>query len=102
MSKVTYLSALNKAHLIEQISRRDKARAPYKNKDKDRWLEVCNAHNRKATRKARRSVGKSNKIGIRRTAKGMCGFLIELNMLTQICRTNREWLAKNREVGDAN
>lgn len=100
MSKVTYLSALNKAHLIEQISRQSKARAPYKNKDKDRWLEVCNAHNRKATRKARRSVGKSNRIGIRRTAKGMCGFLIELNMLSKICRTNREWLAKNREVGD--
>lgn len=98
MSKVTYLDALEKAHRIEQASRQLKAWAPYKNMSKDRWIEVCNAHNRKAQRKARRSVGKSNKVGIRRTAKGMCGFLNELNMLAQICRRNRQWLAKNREV----
>ncbi|MFP7605593.1 MULTISPECIES: hypothetical protein [Serratia] len=98
MSKATYLDALEKAHRIEQASRQLKAWAPYKNRGKDRWIEVCNAHNRKAQRKARRSVGKSNKVGIRRTAKGMCGFLNELNMLSQICRSNRQWLAKNREA----
>ncbi len=98
MSKVTFLDDLHKAYVAELTVRRERACAPYKNMHKDRWLEVCSAHNRKRILKARRSIGKSNKIGGRRTAKVMCSFLIELNMWSQICRSNREWLAKNREV----
>jgi hypothetical protein len=98
MSKATYLDELNDAHRIERESRHRKARSPYKNKSNDRWLEVCNAHNRRVIRKAKRSVGRSNKNGVRRTAMGMRAFLNELNMLSQICRKNREWLAKSREA----
>jgi len=97
MSKATYLDALEKAHRMEQASRQLMAWAPYKNRGKDRWIEVCNAYNRKARRKSRRSVGKANKLGIRLTGKGMCGFLSERDMFAQISRGNREWLAKNRE-----
>lgn len=90
MSNATYLDGLNKAHTAERDSRHRNARAPYKNKGSDRWLEVCNAHNRKVIRKAKRSVGKSNKNGMRRTAMGLRGFLNELNMWAQVIGRNRE------------
>ncbi|HFD7120000.1 TPA: hypothetical protein ACF3P8_002617 [Serratia marcescens] len=90
MSKATYLKDLNHAHFIESSSRSKKARAPYKNMDKDRWVEVCNAHNRKVLRKAKRAVGKANKNGCRRTAMGLRGFLNELNMWAQFTNVNRQ------------
>ena len=60
MSKATYLNELNEAHRIERASRHRDARSPIK-QGNDRWIEVCNAHNRRVIRKAKRSVGKSNK-----------------------------------------
>ncbi|AXW87782.1 hypothetical protein CKQ53_12925 [Lonsdalea britannica] len=90
MSKKTYLHQLNEAMRIERESRHHKARATYKNKPKDRWLEVVNAHNRRLTRQCRRSVGKSNKLGVRRTAKGMCMYLNEIQSWSLIFRSNRE------------
>ncbi|OKP30174.1 hypothetical protein [Serratia fonticola] len=103
MSKVTFLDDLNKAYMAELTVRRKRACAPYKNMHKDRWTEVCNTHNRKMIRSNRRSVGKSNKLGVRRTAKGMCGFLMEINMWAMICRNNRAIAAKSvRRPGDGN
>lgn len=103
MSKVTYISDLHDAYIAELAVRRERTQAPYKNMHKDRWIEVCNAHNRNKIRSGRRSVGKSNKLGIRRTAKGMCGFLMEINMWAMICRTNRSIAAKSvRRPGDGN
>jgi hypothetical protein len=40
MSKATYLDGLNDAHTVERESRHRNDRAPYKNKNNDRWLEV--------------------------------------------------------------
>lgn len=103
MSKVTYLNDLHDAYSAELSVRRERTHAPYKNKHKDRWIEVCNAHNRNSIRSGRRSVGKSNKLGTRRTAKGMCGFLMEMNVLAMICRNNRAIAAKSvRRPGDGN
>lgn len=90
MSKATYLDELNEAHRIERASRHRNARAPYKNKGNDRWIEVCNAHNRRVIRKAKRSVGKANKNGCRRTAMGLRGFLNELNIWAQFTGGNRQ------------
>lgn len=90
MSNATFLDGLNKAHTVERDSRHHNARAIYKNRGNDRWVEVCNAHNRRVIRKAKRSVGKSNKNGMRRTAMGLRGFLNELNMWAQIIGRNRE------------
>lgn len=90
MSKVTYLPQLNEAMRIERESRHRKARATYKNKPKDRWLEVVNANNRRVFRSCRRSVGKSNKLGVRRTAKGMCVYLNEIQSWSLIFRSYRE------------
>lgn len=103
MSKVTFLDDLHKAYVAELTVRRERTHAPYKNMHKDRWIEVCNTHNRKMIRSNRRSVGKSNKLGVRRTAKGMCGFLMEINMWATICRNNRAIAAKSvRRPGDGN
>jgi ribosomal protein S20 len=90
MAKVTYLDELNKAWRSEYNSRRKRCHSSYKYGDKDRWVEVCNAHNRRVMRQARRSVGKSNKLGCRRTARGMCAFLNEIQMWSTICRNNRK------------
>ena len=98
MSKVTYLDGLNKAHNDERDSRHRNARAPYKNRGNDRWLEVCNAHNRRVIRKAKRSVGKSNKNGVRRTAMGLRGFLNELNMWSQVSGGNRNATGMTKRV----
>lgn len=89
MSKATFLEALNEAHRIELASRHRKAQATYKNKPKSRWLEVVNAHNRRVIRHSKRSVGKSNQLGCRRTAKGMCAFLNEVQMSSTVFRANR-------------
>ncbi|HEI8866137.1 TPA: hypothetical protein SLG40_001624 [Serratia odorifera] len=90
MSKQTYIEDLHNSYLKELQVRRYRTFSPYQGMGNDRWLEVCNAHNRNRTRKARRSIGKSNKIGGRKTGKGMCGFLLELKMWAQINGSNRE------------
>lgn len=90
MAKVTYLDGLNKAWRSEYNARRERCHSPYKNSDKNRWVEVCNAHNRRVMRKARRPAGKSNKLGCRRTARGMCAFLNEIQMWSTICRNDRK------------
>lgn len=90
MSKASYIEDLHKAHTDERSARWRRAFSPYKNRGKDRWTEVCNAHNRNRIRQDRRSVGESNKIGTRRSGKGMCGFLLELSALAQITRGNRK------------
>lgn len=99
MSKSTYLDELNEAYRIEYESRWRNCNAPYKNMTKSRWLEVSGAHNRRVMRQARRSVGKANRLGVRRTARGMRAYLNEIHMLSSICRNNREWLARNSAKG---
>lgn len=90
MGKVTYLDELTKAWQKEYRFRRKRCHSPYKNSDKIRWIEVCNAHNRRVMRKARRSVGKANKLGCRKTVRGMCSFLNEIQMWSTIRRNNRK------------
>lgn len=90
MSKASYIEDLHKSHIDERSARWHRAFSPYKNRGKDRWDEVRNAHNRNRISQDRRSVGKSNKIGTRRSGKGMCGFLLELSELAQITRGNRK------------
>lgn len=76
MSKQTYIEDLQHSHLKELQARRYRTFSPYRHRGNDRWLEVCNAHNRKATRKARRCIGKSNKIGGVKQAKGCADFCL--------------------------
>ncbi|AQT55396.1 MULTISPECIES: hypothetical protein [Serratia] len=90
MSKQTYIEDLQHSHLQELQARRYRTFSPYRHRGNDRWLEVCNAHNRNVMRKARRSIGNSNKIGVRKTGKGMCGFLLELKMWAQFVNGNRQ------------
>ncbi|HBC7448614.1 hypothetical protein ACTVKF_18515 [Serratia marcescens] len=98
MSKLTYIEDLHQSYLKELQARRYRCFSPYKSRGNYRWLEVCNAHNRKATRKARRCIGKSNKIGGRKTGKGMCGFLLELKMWSGFTSRNRESLGLPKRV----
>ncbi|WP_262120750.1 hypothetical protein [Serratia ficaria] len=98
MSKKTYIEDLNHSYRKELQTRRLRTFSPYKDRGNDRWLEVCSAYNRNQTRKARRSIGKSNKIGGRKTGKGMCGFLLELKMWAQITRNNREATGMSKRV----
>ncbi|WP_241169870.1 hypothetical protein [Serratia marcescens] len=98
MSKQTYIEDLQHAYLNELQARRIRTFSPYKGMCQERWLEVCNAHNRNQTRKALRSIGKSNKIGGRKTGKGMCGFLLELNMWAQITGNNRQAIGMPKRV----
>ncbi|ANJ92463.1 hypothetical protein [Serratia plymuthica] len=98
MSKQTYIEDLHQSYLKELQVRRRLTFSPYKYKEKDRWLEVCNAHNRNRARKARRSIGKGNKIGGRRTGKGMCGFLLELKMWAEITGSNRKAIGMPQRV----
>lgn len=92
MSKQTYIEDLNHSYLKERQARCLRTFSPYKDRDNVRWLEVCNAYNRNQTRKALRSVGKSNKLGIRKTGEGMCGFLLELKMWSGFAGRNRDSL----------
>lgn len=94
MSKQTYIEDLNHSYLKELQAHRLRAFSPYKDRGNDRWLEVCNTYNRNQTRKAIRSIGKSNKFGGRKTGKGMCGFLLELKMWSR----NRESLGLPKRV----
>lgn len=98
MSKQTYIDDLNWSYLKELQVRRARTFSPYKDKGNDRWLEVCNAHNRNQTRKERRNIGKSNKIGVRKTGKGMCGFLLELKMWSGFISRNRESVGLPKRV----
>ncbi|MGO1237035.1 MAG: hypothetical protein ACTMHW_01445, partial [Hafnia alvei] len=54
-----------------------------------RWHEVKNAYNRKVLKKQRRSVGKSNKYGVRLTSSSMALALREMNMLAAVRRSVR-------------
>ncbi len=90
MAKFTYLADLNAASFSELQVRQRRCQSVYKNLPTERWLVVCEAHNRRVIRKARRSVGKSNKLRCRRTPKGICAFLNELNMWAQIRRATGE------------
>ncbi|WP_421412634.1 hypothetical protein ACOMDM_13685 [Serratia plymuthica] len=98
MSKQTYIEDLHNSYLKELQARRLCTFSPYKDRDNDRWIEVCNAYNRNQARKARRNVGKSNKIGGRKTGKGMCGFLLELKMWSGFTGRNRESLGLPKRV----
>lgn len=89
MSKVTFLNDLHTAYKNEILAKQERCNSPYKNMPKERWFEVCEAHNRRVKRQCHRSVGKSNKLGVRRTARGMAGFLREIQMWSEICRNNR-------------
>ncbi len=90
MGKVSYLKDLTDAYMSERVSKWEECNSPYKNKPLDRWIEVTKAHNRKVVRKHRRSVGKSNRLGSRRTALGMVRSLNYLNAMSEICRRNRQ------------
>ncbi len=98
MSKQTYIEDLQHAYLNELQARRIRTFSPYKDKGNDRWLEVCNAYNRNQTRKSRRNIGKSNKIGGRKTGKGMCGFLLYLKVWSGFISRNRESVGLPKRV----
>lgn len=55
-----------------------------------RQEEVNAAHARKISRKRRRSVGKSNKLGCRFTAEIRVALICDMNFLALICRSNRK------------
>lgn len=95
MAKATYLNDLLKAYRAEQSVRWVRTNSPYKNMSKSRWLDVMNAYNRKVLRKQRRSVGKSNKYGVRLTASSMALSIREMNMLAAVRRTLRADRGKN-------
>lgn len=94
MSKATYLQDLTRAYIREYKAKWKRTNAPYRNKDEDRWLEVMNSTNRKTIRRCRRSAGKSNKLGVKRTPMGMVRNLNYRDAMHQICRTNRRILEK--------
>ena len=54
---------------------------------KQRQLEVNAVHIRKLTRKRRRSVGKSNRLGFRFTAEMRVALICEMNFLALVCRS---------------
>lgn len=89
MAKATYLKDLIKAYTAEQSARWVRTNSPYKNMNKARWIGIMNAYNRKVLRKQRRSVGKSNKFGVRLTASSMALALREMNMLAAVRRSIR-------------
>ncbi|HEY2452848.1 MAG TPA: hypothetical protein VGI71_09545 [Scandinavium sp.] len=87
MSKATAIEKLAQAYSKQRRALTIRSRTVYA--DKDRWLEVCGAQNRRVRRKWRRSVGKSNKLGFRSTASGRVAAMCEADMWSQICRNNR-------------
>lgn len=89
MAKATYLDELLRAYELEWIYRLDKTGSIYKNKNPNKWIAVAAAHKRKAIRRRRRSVGKSNKYGVRLTASSMALALREMNMLAAVRRSIR-------------
>lgn len=100
MGKVSYLKDLTDAYMAESVSKWEKCNSPYKNKPRNRWIEVVNAHNRKVIRKHRRSVGKSNRLRARRTALGIVSGLNYLNSMSEICRRNRQAHAYRHYLAD--
>lgn len=86
MSKSTTINELSKAYAIQREALIRSARSVYK--DKERWLEVVRAQNRRVRRKWRRSVGKSNKLGFRATASGRVAAMNEVDMWALIVRRN--------------
>ncbi|HBS6381374.1 TPA: hypothetical protein ACUI7G_001065 [Klebsiella pneumoniae] len=61
---------------------------------KQRRDEVQAAHARKAIRKRKRSVGKSNKLGGRRRAEVLAALICEMNFWALVCRSNRKNAAR--------
>ncbi|ECJ3227563.1 hypothetical protein FP993_19505 [Salmonella enterica] len=94
MSKPTYLNDLIHAYRVQKDAIQERCQSVYKSRPKDRWVEVCNAHNRRVIRQAKRSIGKSNRNKCRRTGVGMAHFLIEVQMWSTICRNNRNAISK--------
>lgn len=94
MSKATYLNDLLDSYHTQKKAIQKRCKSVYKSRPKDRWIEVCNAHNRRVIRHAKRSIGKANRNKCRRTAEGMAGFLIEVQMWSEICRNNRKALER--------
>lgn len=97
MAKATYLNDLLKAYEAERTAFRMKTFSTYKNKSQDRWGEITIAHNRKLIRRCRRSVGKSNKLGVRRTVLGRAKALHDINVMSHVCRGNRAYLAAQEQ-----
>lgn len=102
MSKGTYLKELCEAHKIESNAKYRKTQSVYKNMDKSRWVEVCEAYNRKVIRKQRHKVGKSNKYGCRKTPLGMIRYLNYIGALAQICRNNWALVVRNGSIERGN
>ncbi|EJF8031377.1 hypothetical protein M9M37_001840 [Escherichia coli] len=90
MSKTTYLHDLHQAYKNENNVKRDRCRSNYKNMPEQRWREVMAAHNRRVQRKRRRSVGKSNKFGVRRLVFGLVSALMEFALLCKFIRLNKK------------
>ncbi|MDK9607086.1 hypothetical protein [Lelliottia wanjuensis] len=86
MSKATTIENLAQAYSKQRRALTLRARTVYS--DKYRWLEVVGAQHRRVSRKMRRSVGKSNKLGFRATASGRVAAMCEVDMWAQICRRN--------------
>lgn len=97
MSKPTYLNDLISAYRLQKSAIQKRCKSVYKNKPKDRWIEVCNAHNRSVIRHAKRSIGNGNRNKCRRTAEGMANFLVEVQMWSTICRNNRNAIRKEAQ-----
>lgn len=102
MSKGTYIKELCEAHRIESNAKYRETQSVYKNMDESRWKEVCEAHNRQVIRKQRRRVGKSNKLGCRKTPLGMIRYLNYIGALAQICRNNRALVVRNGSIERGN
>lgn len=94
MSKPTYLNDLIHAYRVQKNAIQGRCQSVYKSRPKDHWVEVCDAHNRRVIRQAKRSIGKSNRNKCRRTGVGMAHFLIEVQMWSVICRNNRNAISK--------
>ncbi|MEC5371921.1 hypothetical protein [Pseudocitrobacter sp. MW920760] len=72
----------------QQQARKIPAKGVYASRQ--RQVEVNAAHVRKLTRKRRRSVGKSNKLGCRFTAEMRVALICDMNFWALVCRSNRQ------------
>ncbi|EKP8507637.1 TPA: hypothetical protein ACHTSK_004650 [Escherichia coli] len=89
MSKTKYLHDLHRAYKNENQAKKDRCRSNYKNMPEQRWREVMAAHNRRVQRQRRRSVGKSNKFGVRRLVFGLVCYLMEFERMHSFIRSNK-------------
>ncbi len=86
MAKFTDVHDLLTAY--QQQARKVPAKGVYASRH--RQVEVNTAHVRKLTRKRRRSVGKSNKLGCRFTAEMRVALICDMNFWALVCRSNRK------------